>query len=133
MWIDSRAEAISTWKSSRARVERPADGVLFTTMPTPPPAGSGRNRLGPGGEKSAGGGRRKPRLRQPLAGRLQPVLGEGGLQAFHQIAPQADHRVAPWLAAVRRADPEVGHADAAHERYLAVDHQDVAVRAVVEA
>src|SRR2546430_7691442 len=50
MRIDSRAEATRIWKRSRARVERPEEGVLFTTMPTALPGGTTR---GSSGRKSA--------------------------------------------------------------------------------
>ena len=68
-----------------------------------------------------------------LAGRLQPVLREPGLQRRDRRPLDADLHVAPLAGIPRVAAPVVGDAGAAGERDPAVDDQRLAVGAVVVA
>jgi hypothetical protein len=70
------------------------------------------------------------RAGEHLAGGLEPVLGEGALQAAHDRAADADVGVAPVVGVLGVARPLLGDADAADHPDAAVGDQDLAVRAV---
>lgn len=67
------------------------------------------------------------------AGCLDPVVVEGGLHLRHHRAFDTVMRVAPVLRVLRIAHPLVSHADAAGEADAAIDHQQLAMGAVVDA
>ena len=67
------------------------------------------------------------------AGGLDPVVVEGGLHLRHHRALDAEVQVAPVVGVLRMAFPLVGDADAAGESHRAVDHQQLAMGAIVEA
>ena len=69
---------------------------------------------------------------QHPAGRLGPVVVEHRLHLRHHRAAHPEMGVAPVLGVLGVAAPLVGDADAAGVAHPAVDHQDLAVRPVVE-
>ena len=68
-----------------------------------------------------------------LAGALEPVLREAGLQRPHRRPLDPDLQIAPVLVVLRVAGPVIGNAGAAGEADAAVDDQRLAMRAVVDA
>ena len=70
---------------------------------------------------------------QQLAAALHPVVHEGELHLRDHRPLHAHHRLAPVVLLVGVAEPLVRDADAAGEADRAVDDEELAVRAVVEA
>jgi hypothetical protein len=70
--------------------------------------------------------------RQDAAGRLGPVVDEAAEQVAHDRTLDADVAVAPVFGVLAVAGPLLGDADPAGEADAAVDHQDLAVGAVVQ-
>ena len=81
-------------------------------------------------QRSSGGKYAGPM--QHLAAHLHPVVEERRLHLRDHRALDAEVRVAPVVRILRVARPLVGDAHAAGEPDAAVDHQELAVRAVVE-
>jgi len=69
---------------------------------------------------------------EQLAGLARPVLAERRLHAVHDGPVQVQADVGEMLAVLRVAQPFVGDAMAADERFPAVDHGQLAVVAVVQ-
>src|SRR5687767_15509929 len=67
-----------------------------------------------------------------LAGLLNPVLGKRGLEFSHRRAFDPDHGVSPVFLILRVAGPLIGNAVTEHESDPPVDHDDLAVIAVIE-
>jgi hypothetical protein len=70
---------------------------------------------------------------EDFAAALEPVLGGDALNIRDDGTFDARHHVAPHRFSVVRPPPPVGHAGAADERDAAVDDEQFAVRAIVEA
>ena len=70
---------------------------------------------------------------QHIAGGLDPVVVEGGLKLRHHRAFDLEMHVAPMVGVLCVAGPLLGHADAAGEGRVPIDHQQLAVGAVVHA
>src|SRR5438552_3788802 len=90
-------------------------------------------RAGRHDSRLANVGEQKILLRKDLARGFEPVLGERSLQTFHQFAGNAEHGVAPRRVVGGGPDPVVRDAGTADESHFGVDHEDVAVGAIVEA
>ena len=80
-----------------------------------------------------GNQREEARAADQFAGRLQPVLGEAGLQRHDARPLDLDLHVAPVLRVLGVAGPVIGDARAAGEAQPAVDDERLAMGAVVEA
>ena len=100
-------------------VDAPISGELMIVCAASVPAGSMR--------------RVEERSRDQLAGRLQPVVREAGLERRHRRPFDPDLHVAPFARVPRVAAPVVRDAGAAGERDAAVDDERLAVGPVVEA
>src|SRR6185312_9536272 len=70
---------------------------------------------------------------EDLAGGLEPVLGEGGLEPADQRPTDAAHHVVPGHLALHPTEPVRRDSRAADEAYLSVDDDQLAMRAVVDA
>ena len=70
---------------------------------------------------------------QHFATGFHPVVHEVGLELRHDRAFDPEVGVAPMIGGIRVAQPHVRDADAADEADLAIDDEQLAVRAVVDA